>query len=137
GVDLLPGVPDNEMALYLLGVATLCWTLTSCTLADGEARREVGLGLGLIVLGGHGFDSSLQFLLGVTGLMVMLDAAPRLREDETPHTLRARTPVIDDDVWQGWVSQLAGALRKDDPGEVKTVTVRGDDDSATTLVVGE
>jgi hypothetical protein len=137
GVDLMPGVSQNDLALYLLALATLAWTLTSCTIADGESRRDVGLGVGLVVLGGYGFGWSLHLLLSVIGLGVILEAAPRLRDDEAPRGLRPRTPPIDDDAWQAWIAQLADALRKDQPGELKTVTVRGDDDAATTLLVGD
>jgi len=137
GIDLGPGVPAGDMALYLLAIATIAWTLTACALAESEARREVGMGLGMIVLGGYGFEWPFHFLLGIVGMLVILDAAPRLAEEEAPRAVRPRTPVIDDEVWQSWIAQLVESLRKDDRGELRTVTVRGDDDSATTVVVGE
>jgi hypothetical protein len=139
GIDLLQGggVSQNDLALYLLAMSTLIWTLTSCTVADAPARREIGIGLGLVILGGHGFEWPLHFLLGLLGLVVILDAAERVRDEESPRALRPRTPRIDDQAWDGWVAALAAALRKDDPGEIKTVTVRGDEESATTLIVGE
>lgn len=136
GIDLAPGVPAGDMALYLLGIATLAWTLTACALADSEARREVGMGLGMVVLGGYGFDWPFHFLLGIVGMVVIAEAAPRLADEESPRALRPRTPPIDDEVWATWVQQLAAALRKED-ADVKSVTVRGDDDSATTVLVGE
>lgn len=136
GVDLSPGVPAGDMALYLLALATLAWTLTSTAIAESPARREVGAGLGLVVLGGYGFAWPFYFLLGVVGIAVILDAAPRLREEEAPSALRPRTPAIDDETWQGWVTQLASALRADD-ADLKTVTVRADDDTSTTVLVGE
>jgi hypothetical protein len=135
GVNLAPGVPAGDMALYLLAIATLAWTLTSCALAESEARREVGMGLGMVVLGGYAFDWPLHFLLGAVGMLVILDAAPRLRDEEAPRALRPRTPPIDDEAWQRWIGQLAGRLRDGD-AEVRTVTVR-DDDGATTVMVGE
>ena len=78
GVDLMPGVSNNDMALYLLALATLGWTFTACAIAESEARREVGMGLGLVVLGGYGFAWPMHFLLGVVGLLVMYDASARV-----------------------------------------------------------
>lgn len=137
GIDLAPGVPAGDMALYLLAIATLGWTLTACALAESEARREVGMGLGLIVLGGYGFDWPFHFLLGVVGMVVIADAAPRLHDEESPRAMKPRTPPIEDDAWQAWITQLIAGLRKDDPADIKAVTVRGDDGSATTVMVGE
>ncbi len=45
GVEMSQAQADPRLALYLLGLATLAWTLTSCALATSEARRQVGLGL--------------------------------------------------------------------------------------------
>ena len=137
GVDLMPGVSNNDMALYLLALATLSWTLTATTTAESESRREVGIGLGLIVLGGYGFSWPLHFLLPVVGMLVMLDAAPHLRDEETPLAVRPRTPPIDDDAWTAWVMQLAAALRGDEDQEIRTVTVRGEAESSQTVMVGE
>lgn len=138
GIDLSPGVPAGDMALYLLAIATLGWTLCACALAEAESRREVGMGLGLIVLGGYGFDWPFHFLLGVVGMVVILDAAPRLHDEEAPRSMKPRTPPIEDEAWQAWITQLIAGLRKDDDAaDIKAVTVRGDDGSATTVMVGE
>jgi hypothetical protein len=137
GIDLGPGVPPGDMALYLLATATLAWTLCACALAESEARREVGMGLGMIVLGGYGFEWPFHFLLGIVGMFVILDAAPRLADEEAPRAIRPRTPAIDDEVWQTWVAQLVAELRKTHDAELKTVTVRGDDEGSTTVMVGE
>ena len=137
GIDLSPGVPAGDMALYLLAIATIGWTLTACSLAESEARREVGMGLGLVVLGGYGFDWPFHFLLGVVGMVVILDAAPRLHDEEAPRAMKPRTPPIEDETWQGWVTQLIAGLRGEAGADVKAVTVRGDDGSATTVMVGE
>jgi hypothetical protein len=137
GIDLGPGVSNNDMALYLLAMATLAWTLTATATAESEARREVGLGFGLVVLGGYGFAWPLHFLLPIIGLLVMVEASPRLAEEEAPRGVRPRTPPIDDDVWAAWIGQLAAALRTDDGAEIRTVTVRGDDQTMQTVMAGE
>lgn len=135
GVNPLRGLSANDMALYLLALATLSWTLTATASADSESRREVGIGLGLVVLGGYGFGWPLHFLLPVVGLLVMLDAAPRLHDEEAPLAVRPRTPGIDDEAWATWVGQLGTALGGGD-AEIKTVTVRPDPYSTQTVMVG-
>ncbi len=137
GIDLAPGVPSDDMALYLLALATLGWTLTSCAMADSDARRDVGLGVGLVVLGGYGFVWPFHFLLGAVGLLVIAEASPHLADEEQGAHLRPRTPPISDDAWQAWISQLTAALRRDDGGEIRAVTARGDDDTSNTVVIGE
>jgi hypothetical protein len=49
-------VPDQKLALYLLAIATLIWTLAACGLAGTQARRTIGAGIALIVLGGYDFE---------------------------------------------------------------------------------
>src|SRR5262245_24431916 len=44
GVELV-GQPDPRLAMYLLAVATLAWTLAACATATSSARRSVGAGL--------------------------------------------------------------------------------------------
>jgi len=120
GIDLGPGLPPSEMALYLLAIATLAWTITA-------ARSEIALGLGLLFLGGYGFAWPLAFLLGGAGLVVLGDALPRIAEV-------TRTPAIDDATWQEYTTQLTTALRA--KGEkVTAVTSRGEEDSQSTILV--
>jgi hypothetical protein len=135
GIDLGPGVSENQMGLYLLALATMVWTIASCALADTAPRRQVALGLVLIALGGYGYTWPLQYLLAVVGLVVMAEAAPALREAEAGVML-ARTPVIDDGVWQTYVTALASGLRRGDAA-VSALTVRGDHDLTTSILVTE
>src|SRR5690606_14921316 len=43
------------LAVFLLAILTLAWTLASCAIAPSRARRQIGAGLALIVLGGYAF----------------------------------------------------------------------------------
>jgi hypothetical protein len=132
GVDLGPGIPPSEMALMLLALATLAWTLTSCALSPSEPRREVGLGVGLIAMAGYGFAWPLAFLLGAAGLVAIGDALPRLGAERGG----PRTPPIDDAAWQAYVAGLTAALRARNE-KVTAVTTRRDDDTQSTVVVAE
>ncbi len=55
GVELTTGRADPRLAIYLLAIATLAWTLTSCAIAASSARRAIGAGIALVVLGGYAF----------------------------------------------------------------------------------
>lgn len=52
GFELRLGAPEWLLALYLLALATVTWTIVSCALARAPARREIGLGIGLVVAAG-------------------------------------------------------------------------------------
>jgi hypothetical protein len=130
GIDLGAGVPSGQMALYLLALATIAWTLTACGLSEIESRRDVGVGLGLLVLGGYGFAWPLSFLLGIAGLVTVADAMPRLGPEEGG--AGPRTPPIDDDTWQAYTSAVRAALRDGDH-DVSAVTSRGDGIQTTVI----
>ena len=53
GVEMSQGQADPRLALYLLAIATLAWTLASTVVSSSEARRRVGTGLALLLLGGY------------------------------------------------------------------------------------
>jgi hypothetical protein len=132
GIDLGPGVAPSEMALMLLALATLAWTLTSTALSPDEPRREAGLGIGLVAMAGYGFAWPLAFLLGAAGLVAIGDALPRLGAERGG----PRTPPIDDATWQAYVGGLTGALRAKSE-KVTAVTTRRDDDTQATVIVAE
>jgi hypothetical protein len=135
GIDLGPGVSENQMGLYLLALATMAWTIASCALSETAPRRQVAIGLVLIALGGYGYAWPLQYLLAVVGLLVVAEAGPALRDAEAG-VMVARTPVVDDAVWQSYVTALAAGLRRGDDA-VSALTVRGDHDLATSILVTE
>lgn len=82
GIDIGPGAPERFLAVYLLALSTITWTLTSCLGADTEARRDIGVGLCLIVLGGYGFAWPFQYLVGMAGLLTISEAAVRVAGEE-------------------------------------------------------
>jgi hypothetical protein len=135
GIDLGPGISANQMGLYLLSLATVAWTLASCAIASAAPRRQVALGIALILLGGYGYAWPLQYLLTVVGLATIADAAAGLREAEAGIPV-PRTPPIDDGVWQTYVTGLVTGLRH---GEhtVNALTMRGDHDLTTSILVTE
>src|SRR5690606_30313279 len=82
GVDIGPGAPAETLALYLLALSTIAWTLVACVTADAASRRDIGLGIGLVVLGGYGFAWPLQYLVSLVGLMSIGEAAARVAGEE-------------------------------------------------------
>lgn len=159
GVELGPGAPSEFLALYLIALGTITWTLAACLTADSVSRRDIGVGLALVVVGGYGFDWPLQYLVSMVGLMTIGAATVRVAEEErsqASYEPAFRAPPIADAVWKGYVAKVVAALSPasaagpkgdgddDDDGSdgsaspsVKTVTVRGDNERATTHIVAQ
>jgi hypothetical protein len=137
GIDLAQGQADPRyLALYLLAIATLSWTLASCLIAHSEARRTIGLGLVLVVLGGYGFHWPHHFLLPLLGLEMVAEAGRRVREEEIalmPLTIEA--PPIADQVWSGYIGAVTAALKRT-LGDVHSLTTRGEGGLTSSLVIG-
>src|SRR5262249_12592870 len=132
GIDLGIGVSPGEMALFLMALATLAWTVASCALSESGPRRDLGAGLALVALGGYGFEWPLAFVLSAAGLVTIADALPRLGH-AAERGKGPRTPPIDDAVWQTYVTGLIGGLRARGD-KVTAVTTRGEDDLQATGV---
>ncbi|MGE5187183.1 MAG: hypothetical protein ACM31C_34275 [Acidobacteriota bacterium] len=128
---------DPRLALYLLGFATLAWTLASCAIAASAARRTIGLGIALIVLGGYGFRWPNHYLLPLLGLALIADAARRVREEElSALPLASDTPPVADPAWSAYVGAVVTGLKRS-LDEVHSLTSRGEGGLASSLIVGE
>lgn len=137
GVKLSETQADPRLALYLLGLATLAWTLASCAIAISEARRQVGLGLAFIVLGGYGFNYSQYYLLPLLGAMLVADSARRVREEELANMpIASSTPPVHDAAWAVYVGSVAQGLRRV-LTDVHTLTTRGEAGLVSSVIVGE
>jgi uncharacterized membrane protein YidH (DUF202 family) len=137
GVTLDQDQADPRLAIYLLAFATLTWTLASCALAETEARRQIGAGIVLVVLGGYAFQWTHHYMLPLLGVAMIADAARRVRDEELdgmPITLE--TPPISDVTWSSYIATVKAALEKV-IGDIHTVTTRGEGGLATTMLVGE
>ncbi len=140
GVDIGPGAPTHHIALFLMALAAITWTLSSCLVAATPSRRDIGVGIGLVVVGGYGFAWPLQYLVSMVGLLTISSAArsvvreEREAEANISTTTGFRPPPISDQAWQRYTSAIVTALRETTP-ESSSVTVRGDDGLATTHIV--
>ena len=137
GVQLEQRQADPRLALYLLGVATLAWTLTACALASSKARRTIGLGIAFIVLGGYGFRWSNHYLLPMLGLALIADASRTVREEELSGLpIAIDTPPVPDAAWSTYIGAVTTALKRTLEG-VHSLTSRGEANLASSLIVGE
>lgn len=137
GVELNQTAADPRLALYLLAVATLAWTLASCATAPTPMRRQVGLGLALIVLGGHGFKWPDHYLLPLVGLALIARATRHVRAEElAAMPLASVTPPITDGAWAGYITSVAQGMRRSYVG-VHSLTARGDDGLTSSVIVAE
>ncbi len=128
---------DRKLALYLLAVATLVWTLASCVMAASAARRRIGVGIAFVILGGYEFHWPQHYLLPLLGIALIAEVARTVREEELdamPFVVEA--PPITDAAWSTFVGSIAQALRRT-LGEVHSLTTRGDNGLASSVIVGE
>ena len=137
GVKLDQDQADPRLAIYLLAFATLSWTLASCAVATSPARRQIGAGIALIVLGGYAFKWTHHYLLPLAGMALIADAARRVRDEELSNLpIRSETPAISDAAWLPYIAAIKAGLDKA-VGEFHTVTTRGEGGLATTMLVGD
>jgi len=137
GVDLEQGAADPRLALYLLAIATLAWTLVSTAMALSPARRRIGMGIALVVLGGHGFKWPNHYLLPLVGFALIAEAARLVREEElAAMPVTSTTPPIGDGAWAGYMSAVATGLKRTF-AEVHSLTARGDGGMTSSVIVAE
>jgi hypothetical protein len=137
GVDMAVGSADPRLALYLLAIATLVWTLASCALADSPSRRTVGAGIALVVLGGYAFKWPHHWLLPLLGVTLLAEAARTVRDEELEAMpIASQTPPILDPTWSTFIGTIVQALRKR-LADVHSLTTRGDAGLASSVIIGD
>ncbi len=126
GFSIGVAAPGSMIALCLLALSAVVWTLVNCLTAPTSSRRQIGAGIALVVVGGYAFTWPLQYLCGLAGLLAIVRAIPSLREQERA-SLGVSIPAIEDEDWQRYVTSVLEALRPSasEPSG-KMVTVRGE-----------
>ena len=137
GVELNQTHADPRLALYLLAIATLAWTLASCALAASPARRAIGAGIAFLVLGGYAFRWPNHYLLPLLGLALVSAALRRVRDEElAAMPISTDTPPIGDAAWSAYVASIKSALERS-LADVHTLTTRGDGGLASSVIIGD
>jgi hypothetical protein len=137
GIDLDQSAADPRLALYLLAITTMVWTLASCAVAASPARRSIGAGIAFVVLGGYAFRWPSHYLLPLLGLALISEATNDVRDEEmSTQPLAIDTPPIADAIWGAYIAGVKAAL---EPAlsSLHTLTTRGDGNLTTTLVIGD
>jgi hypothetical protein len=128
---------DPRLALYLLAVATLAWTLASCAIARSPARRAIGAGILFIILGGYAFRWPNHYLLPLLGMSFVAAAVRHVRDEEIAALpITSDTPPIADTAWSSYVASVKAGLERSLDG-VHTLTTRGDGGLASSVIIGE
>jgi len=137
GIEISHAPPDRWLAVYLLAILTLAWTLAACATARSEARRSVGAGLALVVLGGYAFKWPHHYLLPLLGVAFIADAARRVRDEELAALpLTPAAPPVGDTIWSTYIGTVAQGLRRT-LAEVHTLTTRGEGGLTSSVIVGD
>lgn len=145
-LDLGPGISSNMLALAVVALGAVAWTLAMCFAARSEARGDIGIGIGLVLMGVLVMGASYpgRYLLSTAGLLVIAEAATRVPNEEHGNARAGRvgSPPIATETWQRYVRALLARLRVDpEPGPEESapsaVTVRTDEQLNTTHVVAE
>ncbi len=132
GISVPPAAPSSLVALSLLALSAVAWTITSCLTVESKHRRLIGVGIGLVVVGGYGFAWPLQYLVGLAGLLAISRGATRVQSEERAGLVLSKInlPPIRDEQWQPYIDSLLedlGEDGKDGDGQGSTVTIRGED----------
>jgi hypothetical protein len=131
GIAVAPAAPSSLVALSLLALSAVAWTLASCLTVPSKHRRLIGVGIGLVVVGGYGFAWPLQYLVGLAGLLSISRGATRVQTEERAGLVASQlsVPPIKDEHWQSYIESLLEDLRDSESTETKqgsTVTIRGE-----------
>jgi hypothetical protein len=135
GVELLVTRPDPQLAMFILALATVTWTVVACLRAPTAPRRAVGVGIALIAIAGVSLAWPMMFALIIVGLLTITAAIPHLREAEAGTDVQVRTPSVEDAPWQGYVAGVVDGLREAGH-QASAVTARGEADQVSTIVAG-
>ncbi len=111
-----PGAPRSLIALYLLALASITWTVVSCLTADSPSRRRIGVGVGLVAIAGYAFSWPLQYVVATVGLLVVHDASDSVDAEEAAladaDDRTFQSPPIPNPAWKTFVSGVVAALRE-------------------------
>jgi hypothetical protein len=128
GIEYMPGAPAPMLITFGLGAAAVAFTLTTTLTHPSGARRLLGAGYALVVVGGYAFAWPAQLLSAAVGALAITEASMRLPDEENEPG-STRMPVIPAEVWGGYIRGLAAALgaeaRTEEQGGAELTRIAG------------
>ncbi len=139
GISIGPAAPSSLIALCLLALSAVAWTLANTLTAPSESRRSIGVGIALIMLGGYAFAWPLQYLAGLAGFITIVKASFFVQVEESVKIMPT-VPAIADEEWNSYMDSALQILRKNNSestglGKGAVVNLSGDGDACRTHFV--
>jgi hypothetical protein len=106
GIDFGPGAPPAMVATFVLAAVAITWAIASSLTAETPARRQLGMGLALVCVGGYAFAWPLTLLTVVAGALAIVQAGSELGVAPPP----ARADVIPEASWRAYVEAVGAEL---------------------------
>ena len=102
GIEFGPAAPTSTMALYVIAVGAIAYTLASSLSSAAPARRQIGMGFALVVLAGYAFEWPVQLVSAVMGVIAILRAQLSVAKEERDlgDASPFLTPPIADGTWR-------------------------------------
>jgi hypothetical protein len=139
GIELSAGMSAQKLSLAFLALGAITWTIFSCLTSDSASRRQIGLGISLIILAGYGFQWPMMYLLGAVGLLSIGESAATVSEEEsaTDNNIGFQLPPVDDEVWSAYLKHVSKQLSELGATGIESMASRDDDDHVFSHLVAD
>ena len=116
GVELGPAAPTPTVAVWVLALVAVTWTLVATLSAESPARRLLGAGFALVVASGYAFTFPLYLLAAAVGVLAIAEGGALVAGEELGDAAgRFHSLPIAEPAWREYAGAVAAALGLDAP----------------------